>query len=1209
MTTNNIKRIFGENTYNDIVKLYKDTKVGQEFEFIFSNIEDRYITQEKYIQLLKYLQTRKRISKLNSIGPIDILDINYSTSKESSYRVTIEENKNINSFLKKLDLWKSHVIFKTLVDLSKTNSEIKTMKKIKGKENTIDALDINMRVRLSDENKLEKEDYKLISDLTFEELNSIIFRLKQRFSLFVYETENEFVRIDITMTKTTRDYKNLNDIYPEFELEIEYGRNKMGSQLDLNEIFNEVMILHKIIQQSNHVITNSKTTEVLKFYRELTSTPETLPFLNARQPISLEIQYLVDKVPNRYAITDKADGDRYFMIIMNKHCYFISTNLVVKDSGIDLKDDKCNGTLFDGEYIFIPKLNRHIYMIFDAIFISSKDLRKESKFFNRLSEAENFVKKYFVADKQIGYNRREYTAIGEYNLDAHVKFCADEILKSMKALNNDMQFEKMYPLIRVKYFIGTTGVYPWDIFRFADTMWSKYTNDITVNCPYVLDGLIFQPLEQQYVTDQKDTKLFEYKWKPPKKNSIDFYIQFEKDKLTGKVLTVYDNSNDEYAKNKPYRICRLYNGKRMGPKETPVLFNEEEEIYWAYLFLENGEVRDEDGNIVTDGTVVEFYYNNEGGEDVFIPEKFRWKVIKTRYDKTESVLRYERKFGNAYDVALRIWRSIVNPILIEDFRDLGKGNNPDKNQYFYDKKMEILQKKIGHELIVAASKQNAYYQKITNLAATMRQYHNWIKSNIIYTYCNKVYRNNKQSSVLDMGIGRGGDISKYYYSEVAFCVGIDISKEGLTSPVDSATSRYEKQRRGKPNFPKMYFIHADGGTKLNYEDQYKALGGMNQDNKNLMEKFFSSDPKLQTKFDIISCQHVMHYFLKDEQTWKNFKDNINQTLRNGGYFMITHFDARRVIQLLSDKQSVSYDYTDEKGDKQKLFEIVKKFDVDTKKHIGVGNAIDLFAAWMFEDGTYQTEYLVDLEFIKKDLLEYCNLEIIETDLYENQYNLNKIFFTENYYMGQPNEKTREFFKNVSEYYTKSEINDICKIYTFLHRFTVFRKKDSNQKGGTKFNISDKTTYFIPRMDKYETNDYSLFNSIHNVLQEHGIIPKSVSDSKLYKDLNINILKDKDIDKNNINKILKKIIIQNELEKNDKIITKKVIDGLNLYVVECGNSIDEFKLNVINGSDKKNSKTIVLMKEKDLYKPIYVTVNNKRQSLFKNDDVNLKDLFI
>jgi hypothetical protein len=446
--TNNIKRIFGDSKYNDIIKLYKDTKVGQEFEFIFSNIEGRYITQEKYIQLLKYLQTRKKISKINSIGPIEILDINYSKSKDITYRATIEEHDTINSYFKKLDLWKSHVIFKTLIDISKTNSNVKSLKKIKEKENTIDVLDINTRVRLSDENKLDKDDYKLIENITHEDQNLIAFRLKQRFSLFVHDSDVDFVRIDITMTKTTRNYKQLNDIYPEFELEVEYGRKKAGEQIGIDSIFNEVILLHKIVQQSNHIITNSKALEVLKYYRELTSTPESLNFLNARQPISLEIQYLVDKVPNRYAVTDKADGDRYFMVIYNKHCYFISTNLMVKDSGIDLKDDICNGTLFDGEYIFIPKLNRHIYMIFDTIFVSSKDLRKESKFFVRIGEAEKFVQKHFVLDKQTGYVRKEYKASGEYDLDAHVEFCGEEILRSMKALNNDMQYEKVYPLIR-----------------------------------------------------------------------------------------------------------------------------------------------------------------------------------------------------------------------------------------------------------------------------------------------------------------------------------------------------------------------------------------------------------------------------------------------------------------------------------------------------------------------------------------------------------------------------------------------------------------------------------------------------------------------------------------------------------------------------------------------------------------------------------------
>ena len=34
-------------------------------------------------------------------------------------------------------------------------------------------------------------------------------------------------------------------------------------------------------------------------------------------------------------------------------------------------------------------------------------------------------------------------------------------------------------------------------------------------------------------------------------------VYYEKDKQTGKDLIVYDNSNDEYVRNKPYKICKL----------------------------------------------------------------------------------------------------------------------------------------------------------------------------------------------------------------------------------------------------------------------------------------------------------------------------------------------------------------------------------------------------------------------------------------------------------------------------------------------------------------------------------------------------------------------------------------------------------------------------------------------------------------------------
>ena len=81
-----------------------------------------------------------------------------------------------------------------------------------------------------------------------------------------------------------------------------------------------------------------------------------------------------------------------------------------------------------------------------------------------------------------------------------------------------------------------------------------------------------------------------------------------------------------------------------------------------------------------------------------------------------------------------------------------------------------------------------------------------------------------------------------------------------------------------------------------------------------------------------------------------------------------------------------------------LVEIIKKYDIkNTDKPIGLGHAIDLYAAWMFEDGNYFTEYLVDIDFLKKDLLESCQLELIETDLYENQFNMHSSFFKDNIY--------------------------------------------------------------------------------------------------------------------------------------------------------------------------------------------------------------------
>lgn len=1194
MSTQNksyFKDLVGTELYKNISSLYEQTKKGNEFEINFVNRNNEYFGQEKYIQILKYMKHKSNMLK-SRCTTIDSLDITYTMSPDVSYRVSLNGSNIINKYIQKLDLWKSHVIFKSLVKIAKQrkSDEIVLMKKVKTKDNIIDITDLHERVKLAQEEEFEKSDFEKIDEISHEQLDMINFRLKQRTSLKIIETDKEFFQIDLTVTKTTKKYSSLNSTVPTYELELEYGLNdsKIKPTSDtFDKMMQESMILHKIIQQSQFVMTKSKTEEVLKYYKNIANVSETSNFLDARQSISLEIQYTTDILPNRYAVTDKADGERYFLMIMNSHVYFISNNLIVKDGGIELKDSKYDGTILDGEYIFIAKQNRHLFLVFDVLFIGNKDIRPESNFMKRIKLGEDLCNEIFVFKGQKGYKRGIYkSSKDKIDLDEIKQFHHKEYLKQMKALNEDMLHEKSYPLIRTKYFAEATGAVPWEIFTYAEDMWKSYTEDSEVGCPYLLDGLIFQPLEQPYITSQRESKLFEYKWKPPTKNSIDFYIQFEKDKTTGKVLTVYDNSNDDYIRNKPYRICRLYTGRFSNNKEVPELFLEEKGIYWAYLFLEDGEARDVEGNIILDSTVVEFYYDNSEGEDVYVPEKFRWKPLRTRYDKTESVLRFGRKYGNNADIAFKIWRSIQTPILMSDFKDLSRGNNPEKNQFFYDKKIEYLRQKIGHELIVSASKQNVYFQKISNLAKPLRTFHRWITSNIIYTYCNPQYQGDRQLSVFDLGCGRGAENMKFYYVAVSLYVGVDIAKEGLYSAVDGAISRYNQQRKNKPNFPKMYFIHGDCGAKLNYEEQNRVLGGMIPENKQLMERFFGKNP---TKFDVVNSQFVIHYLLANETTWSNLKYNLNLVLRDGGYFIITHFDAEKVLQYLGGNNTATGYYTDEKGKKEKLFEIVKKFgNLDTTKPIGPGHAIDLFAAWMFEDGSYQTEYLVDYKFLKEDLLKDCDLELIETDLFENQFKMNKDFF-KNYQQYMHNPDTRKFLTSVAAYYEDTELNKICYEYSFLQRYCIFRKKDNTSKSSDKNQKGGVVEYKVLSKSKYN-DSYSFMNSIHYILRSHEIIPKSLSVGEFYKEHGIKMIKDADLTQTSMKKICKAIQISHDFGKE----SKSVVDGINVQLFENNKVTDYVKL-----TGKK--KSVVLVKEDGIFNPVYVKYNGEKHGMFKPDN--------
>lgn len=1204
-----------------IKELFNKTDVGKEFEFIFFSKKGHNMNKEKYVLLLKYIKGLEKAKKHKVLPPEKSLDIGYKSDSDKTYRVSVTGSSEINKIMDKITSIQNinYVIYKFLLFLmAKDDDKISFMTKTKKPENTIDLDDLNIRVRLSDEDdildQIKKKKYKnldskldenivklltgktLDADTRADMNNKVFFRLKERTSVIIEETDKYYIRLDLTDTKTSTNVHKLFSTYSNYELEIEYGAKKAGAG-DIGVVYETSERILKLLQQSSFIIGETQKQKVLQYYKDIANITGNISNLVARQPVSLEIQHVTEILPNRYTVTDKADGDRYFLIIYNNGVYLISGNLNVKDTGIvlDKKQEKYNGTLLDGEYIYLPRERRHLFMVFDALRCGDEDLRNIININQRLEKADEVIKECFIFKGQTGFiYKSPPQQKGEFNVDEVSEFYGNELKRFHEVLNKDIQVMKEYLLVRRKFFMQVYGAQRWEIFKYSTEYWKRYSEDSSVKFPYALDGLIYHPLEQIYTTNLQESKYSEYKWKPPHKNSMDFYIEFKRDSQTGKILNVYDNSlandnlgsaEDELSgsvRNKVYNICTLYVGKTVNDKEMPVPFDQNYGIAEAYIYKKDNEVRDETGDIISDKTVVEFYYKN----DPDIIPQHRWTPIKTRYDKTESVERHGKRYGNYITTAERIWRSIINPVLMEDMIELSKGDR------IYDRKMKELNAKISHQLIVAVNRENKYTQKVARLNKVMQQFHNFIKSSLIYTYCNKMYESNTQQSVLDIQCGRGVDINKYYYTEVAYYVGIDIDAEGLKSPVDGAISRYERMRRKKPNFPKMYYIQADARSLLDYDSQIKSISGMSEDNKKLINKFFESGK--DTLFDRINCQFALQMFLKDDLTWSNFKTNVKKHLRNGGYLITSCFDAKQVNDYFGDGDKFMIYYDDSDGNKKVFFEMTKKYTLDKKK---TGNAIDIHEAWKNDEGVKITEYLVDLEFIKEELERDADLELLDTDLFANQYEIHRRFISDAAHF-ESSEETRKYMSNVEEYYENTEMNKKCVKYTNLHRYYIFRKKEptnKKQKGGGIYDFSDNKKFKVPVMMDYDS-EYSIINSIHKILISHSIIPKTLKVENFMDDLGVKLMKDHDINEEYLGKLCKKLTINHEIEGGKM---EKVIDGVNIFFVErdCNNFYDiSYVLN-----KNKSERAVILMKEGELYKPILRKENEGIRGVYKMKD--------
>lgn len=1022
---------------------------NSEIEFSFMKKVAR-ISNEKFETLLRFFSVSQY-----PVVTQDTLNVsfNYNYDWLSSYRITIKDLDHINSLLQKNSHRENHVIFLMLLKYMKSGDEnITIMDKQKTKENIVDLTDYGLRLRKSEELPIDDEKIKTIIPTSTDSAH-IVYRYIQRASLIIYDTDSFTVRIDLSYTQTSNNIKTLHQKQHVVELEIEVAFKKKPSSTDKKMIPGIVNVtyrnLMKVLQKSNIIMNPSSQADIVKKMHKVLS-PEIelnvkdLPAMNAK---SSELIHIVDYINQDYCVTDKADGERHFMFISDGRAYLINNMNEVKEIEAPTNIATYDNSIFDGEYIFNDEHGKFMFLIFDCLCFQGTVKTDENLLVNRLECVKTFVSDVYGQQHtfEIYSGKFDFDKMKDY----YKKSLAKHMYEFVSKLENDSD-----NIISMKYFMFPLGIKPWEIFFLTSILFEQYTtemrvNDYKVQCPYEIDGCMWTPNDQKYVRSMEKQVRKIYKWKPAKNNSLDCYCEFARDPTTNAIIDVFDNSRanmqtinadenfDEDSKtgdaielepkDQIYRILYLYVGKIKGMSEYPVLFHEDRDLHYAHVYLQDGEPRDIEGNILQDKTVIEWAYNN----DTSVKNGARWIPLRTRHDKTESVNMHKRKYGNSANIAKMVWKSMTDGIEIDDINMLG---NPVTHEAHYNK----LKSRITTTMTEEMRQENAYYSTVSNIEEPLKKFHNYLKQNMIITYCQPLeYEKKKERlDMLEYGVGRGGDIGKYLHARLKYVVGFDIDHFGIYSGSDGAISRYQtfKKKRGVIGFD-MKFLVCDGGAPLTVKDQHNAGTKSTPENdKSIKEIFDNDNPKL---YDVVNCQFVAHYFFGTDYSLNSFIGNLVRFTKPSGYVLITTYDDKKVHDELvaSNGKSTTY-YTHKDGTKMVLYDLIKRYDGDVQNI--TGQAIDVHLP-VFEENKYILEYIVPKELLINKMAEN-GFELVETDLFWNIFIKNKMFFETAVDTDQS--QTRNFYMKVKEYYNdKDHLNQILYPHTKKNRFYVFQKTD------------------------------------------------------------------------------------------------------------------------------------------------------------------------
>ena len=762
----------------------------------------------------------------------------------------------------------------------------------------------------------------------------------------------------IKKNNTYMDNKTFGMISPENKLEPldeTVNLKELYKDIDTNDLYtsfnNIVYTINTIIYETENIMSMSEKDIVLKNYSKLCKTKRFFgPDLITLNRDSLDSNK-VGNIFGNYLVTEKADGERYLFYIDNdKHGYLINKKMVVKDSGKTFP--KCNDEwLIDGEYITSDKKGQpiNLYMIFDVYFANEE-----------MDESKKPIYMYPFYNTKNKLSRGTILNTFKYILD-NSKNIYEKIL--------DIEL-KTYYIGESKYKSGKKST----ILEKSKEIWSN-----SDNYRYKIDGLIYLPsnlsVGGDYNTIKKDISgrwNYNYKWKPPEENTIDFQVEVKKQDKR-EVVNIYtetDKNGNTIDYN--YKTLNLLVGYSLHKddinfrnidycmkilenvviekveRENVKFVGKSNDSGWGdkcsdkgitNITLNEGRMLTEYGENISNGDIVEFRYKPNASNCSI------WEPMRLRKDKQNP---------QDFKVADNVWQTIIDPITTE----MITGDT------------ESIEKYVN---VPTLERKEYYIGKSENLDS-LRDLHNYIKYNLILGIGN-IFK--KNINILDTSIGQGGDLNRYLNHKnvfkCKFLLGLDIA------PVEEAcrryymnTNKYDKNKSVFLTYDTSKNIKNKSGT--DWDEHAETMLNILYDIKdtNISERYKNIDKVYRglanERFDLISSQFSVHYYFKNEDTLNGYIQNISENIKSGGYFIGTCYDGNRIFERLKNPKPFTY-----KNKKTLVYSVKKKYDIenfdynpsDTSNMLG-----QTISVYMESIGQEIDEYLVNFEYFVETMKSY-----------------------------------------------------------------------------------------------------------------------------------------------------------------------------------------------------------------------------------------------